>query len=158
MANAYIEELYKLTQQFALTDAAQRRVFFDGQMKLAKDALTDAEQTFDKTPRTSLEYLDAVRNLKYREAMFEILVKQFEAAKLDEAKSAPLLQVLDKAVAPEKKSKPKRALTVLLAGLVAFFLAVIAAFVREAMARAKENNEQSERLNALKRALRWRGI
>ena len=86
LANAYIEELNKLMQTFALTEASQRRQFFETQMKPAKDKLTDAEITLDKTPNTSLQYMDALRNLKYQEAVYEILSKQFEMAKLDEAK------------------------------------------------------------------------
>lgn len=156
MANAFIEELAKLMQNFALTDASQKRVFFEQQMKQAKDKLTDAEIHLDKTPNTSLQYLDAVRDLKYQEAIWEILAKQFEVAKLDEAKDFPLIQVLDKAIPPEKKSKPKRSLIVILATLVAFFLAVIWAFVREAMQRAKEQPEQAARLTELFSACRFK--
>lgn len=156
MANAFVEELAKLMQNFALTDASQKRVFFEQQMKQAKDKLTDAEIHLDKTPNTSLHYLDAVRDLKYQEAIWEILAKQFEAAKLDEAKDFPLIQVLDKAIPPEKKSKPKRSLIVLLVTLVALFLAVIWAFISEAVQRAKEQPEQAERILALRAAFKFR--
>lgn len=156
MANAFVEELNTMMQTNALTDASLKRVFFEQQLHQARDKLTDAEIQLDKTPNTSLHYLDAVRNLKYQEALWEILAKQFEMAKLDEAKDFPLIQVLDKAIPPEKKSKPKRSLIVILATLVAFFLAVIWAFVREATQRAKEQPEQAERLKALRNALRLR--
>ena len=156
MVNAYIEELAKLMQNFALTDASQKRVFFEQQMKQAKDKLTNAEIHLDKTPNTSLQYLDVVRDLKYQEAIWEILAKQFEVAKLDEAKDFPLVQVLDKAVVPEKKSKPKRSLIVILAVLVAFFLAVIWAFISEAMQRAKEQPEQAVRILALRAAFKMK--
>lgn len=156
IANVFLDELAKLMQNFALTDASQKRVFFEQQMKQAKDKLTDAEIHLDKTPNTSLYYLDAVRDLKYQEAIWEILAKQFESAKLDEAKDFPLIQVLDKAIPPEKKSKPKRSLIVILALLVAFFLAVIWAFIREAMQRAKEQPEQAERMLALRAAFKFR--
>ena len=112
--------------------------------------------TLDRTPKTSLQYLDAERNLKYQEALWEILAKQFEMAKLDEAKDFPLIQVLDRATPPEKKSKPKRSVIVILATLAAFFLAVIWAFVSEALARSKDNPEQAERLGKLRELLRWR--
>lgn len=154
MANAYIEELNKLMQTFALTDAAQRRQFFETQMKPAKDKLTDAEITLDRTPNTSLKYMDAIRDLKYQEGLYDILAKQFEMAKLDEAKDSPLIQVLDKAVAPEKKSKPKRSLIVLLSALVAGFIGVLWAFIKEANEKAKANPEQAERMRVLRRYLR----
>ena len=156
MANAFVEELGKMMQNFALTEASQKRVFFEQQMKQAKDKLTDAEIRFDKTPNTSLQYMDTVRDVKYQEAVWEILAKQFEMAKLDEAKDFPLIQVLDQATPPEKKSKPKRSLIVLLVTLVAFILAVLLAFVRESMLRAKRLPEHTERMQALHNAIRWR--
>ena len=156
MANAFIEELDKLLKTYWLTDASQKRAFFDQQLRQAKDKLTDAELKLDKTPNTSLEYLDALRNLKYQEAVWEILAKQFEMAKLDEAKDFPLIQVLDKATPPEKKSKPKRSLIVILATLVAGFLAVIWAFIKEALARSNDDPEQAVRLSELRELLRWK--
>jgi len=157
VANVFIEELNKLMQTYSLTDASQKRTFFEQQLRQAKERLTDAELVLDKTPNTSLEYLDAMRNLKYQEAVWEILAKQFEMAKLDESKDFPLIQVLDKAVAPEKKSKPKRSLIVILATFVAFFLAVIWAFVREALSRSGADPEQAARMQELRRVFRWRG-
>ena len=156
LANTFIEELAKLMQNFALTDASQKRAFFEQQMKQAKDKLTDAEIHMDRTPNTSLQYLDAVRNLKYQEAIWEILAKQFEVAKLDEAKDFPLVQVLDKAIPAERKSKPKRSLIVILAAIVAFFFAVIWAFISEAIQRAQEQPEQAERMQALRKAFKFR--
>ncbi len=156
MANAFVEELAKMMQNFALTDASQKRIFFEQQMKQAKNTLTDAELHLDKTPNTSLQYMDAIRSVKYQEAVWEILAKQFEMAKLDEAKDFPLIQVLDHATPPEKKSKPKRSVIVLLATLVVFFLAVLLAFVRESVLRAKQQPEQAERMQALRIAFKWR--
>lgn len=157
LSNAFIDELSKLMQANSLTDASQKRVFFEQQLRQVKDRLTDAELVLDKTPVTSLEYLDAVRNLKYQEAVWEILAKQFEMAKLDEAKDFPLIQVLDMAVAPEKKSKPRRSLIVISAVFVAFFLAVIWAFIKDALSRSDANPEQSARMQELRRVFRWRG-
>ncbi len=79
-------------------------------------------------PRHKSELHRCRAEFKVSETIFEILAKQFEMAKLDEAKDYPLIQILDKAITPEKKTKPKRALIVILATLVAFFLAVIWAF------------------------------
>ena len=66
-------------------------------------------------PQSGLEYLRRTRDLRYHETLFEILAKQYEAARLDEAKSTPLVQILDRAVVPEKKSWPPRTIFVLAA-------------------------------------------
>jgi uncharacterized protein involved in exopolysaccharide biosynthesis len=155
LANAYIEELNKLMQTFALTEASQRGQFFETQMKPAKDKLTDAEIALDRTPNTSLQYMDALRNLRYQEGIYDILARQFAAAKLDEAKDSPLIQILDNAIPPEKKSKPKRSLIVILATLAAFFLAVVWAFIKEALTRSKSDPEQDARLQELRQVFRW---
>ena len=107
-----------------------------------------------KLPETGLEYIRKMRDLKYQETLFELLSKQFEIAKIDEAKEAALIQVVDKALVPEQKSKPKRALIVILATLMAFFLSVLLAFVREASERASLDPASTERMNLLRRYLR----
>lgn len=156
LANAYVDELDKLMQVYALSDASQQRVFFEQQLKQSKGKLTDAELMLDRTPNTSLQYLDAVRNLKYQESVYEILAKQFEMAKLDEARDYPLIQVLDRAFPPEEKSLPKRGLIVSLATAAAFFIAVVFAFLREGLLRAHQVPHHAERLRELREAFRWK--
>ena len=156
IANAYHEELNGLMQTLAITEASQRRQFFETQLRPAKDKFTDAEVTLDKTPNTSLNYLEALRNLKYQESVYQVLAKQFEVAKLDEAKDSPLIQVLDKAYIPEKKSKPKRSLIVIIATLFGFLIAVLWAFVKEAMRKVQEQPDQAVRWAELRKAIRFR--
>ena len=107
-----------------------------------------------KLPEVGLEYLRKTREMKYQETLFELLSKQFEMAKIDEAKSASLIQVVDKALVPERKSKPKRALTVILATMMAFFIGVLLAFFKEAAARASLDPAAAERIGLLRRYLR----
>jgi uncharacterized protein involved in exopolysaccharide biosynthesis len=59
---------------------------------------------------SGLEYVRRLREVKYQETMFEILARQYEAAKLDEAREGALIQVVDPAVAPDHRSGPKRLL------------------------------------------------
>lgn len=82
-------------------------------------------------PSVGLAYSRKMRELKTQEAIFEQLTKQYEMAKLSEAKDSSSVQVLDEAVVPSKKSKPFRALIVILAGLSAFMVAVIFVFLSE---------------------------
>jgi uncharacterized protein involved in exopolysaccharide biosynthesis len=78
---------------------------------LASDGSTDVATS--KVPQAGLEYMRRVRDVKYHEMVFELLAKEFEAAKIDEAKDAALIQVIDSAVPADKKSSPHRLLIVL---------------------------------------------
>ncbi|MDR3166065.1 MAG: hypothetical protein LBU13_10860 [Synergistaceae bacterium] len=84
-------------------------------------------KTEDKTPQTAslreapqlgLEYQRRVRNVKFASAMYEIMMQQFEAAKVDESREAMVVQVIDPASPPDYKYKPKRSQIVLLGLLV----------------------------------------
>jgi uncharacterized protein involved in exopolysaccharide biosynthesis len=108
-----------------------------------------------KSP-TGLENVRRVREVKFLEFTVELLTKQYEIAKIDEAKDAVLIQVVDKAVPPDYKSKPKRALIVMIMLIAAGLLAVLWAFLREAMERTRSDPEGLKRLSTLYRYLRWR--
>jgi uncharacterized protein involved in exopolysaccharide biosynthesis len=236
LANAYVDELMKLTKVLAVTEASQRRLFFEQQLLQAKDNLTAAEvaarqglqkgglaqvdaqgrsmiavtarlraeisakevqlgamRTFaaegnpelqrtqqelealrrelarvegsspiaalgkgDASGGSGLDNLGRLRDVKYYEFLYELLAKQFELAKIDEAKDATVIQVLDKAVEPDRKSKPKRTLVVLLSALVALFASVVWVLVREAVAGARENPRNIDRLARLREYMRWK--
>lgn len=64
------------------------------------------QQSTDSTQ--SQDYVSKFREFKYQESLFEALSKQYEEARLDESKDDSLIQVVDRALVPEKKSKPKR--------------------------------------------------
>lgn len=93
-------------------------------MQSGKVGSSIADMDMRKVPEKELEYLRALRELKYREAVYEAMVKQLEIARVDEAKDAAVIQTLDKAVPPELRSSPKRTLIVLCVTVLAFFLAV----------------------------------
>lgn len=82
-------------------------------------------------PSIGLQYARLMREFKTQELIFEHLTKQYELAKLNEAKDSSTLQILDDAVVPVKKSKPKRSLIVILSVVTAFFVSVFAAFIME---------------------------
>ena len=81
-----------------------------------------------KVPGSSLEYVRKLRDVKYYETIFDILARQFEMAKLDEAKEGPLVQVVDSAVPPDKKSFPQRSLIVISATFAGLLIGVLFAF------------------------------
>jgi uncharacterized protein involved in exopolysaccharide biosynthesis len=84
-----------------------------------------------RMPSIGTEYIRRFRDFKYNETLFELLAKQYEMAKLDEARDAVVFQVVDKAVTPERRVKPRRILIVSAATLSGFCLSLLAAFLLE---------------------------
>jgi hypothetical protein len=74
----------------------------------------------------------------------QLLAKQYDVARIDEARDATLIQVLDRGVPPERKSKPKRSLIVLLSTLANGFIAILRALVREATKKAEADPQQAD--------------
>jgi tyrosine-protein kinase Etk/Wzc len=214
LANAYVDRLQEQNSRLAVTEASQRRLFFERQVELEKNNLTEAEVAFKKMqeqkgifqvssqveavirstiqmraevaagevnlqrlkagattqnpevmrqeialkalrgqlqqleasstkrsqgnplmpttmlPEAGLEYTRRLREVKYRETLFESLAKQYELARIDEAKESPIIQVVDRAIPPDKKSAPTRYIYmiagILLGGMLGIFLAFLA--------------------------------
>jgi uncharacterized protein involved in exopolysaccharide biosynthesis len=233
MTNAYVEEYRKLSGTLAITEASQRRLFFEEQLAQAKDNLANAEEALKKTEQTTgviqmdsqaraliesatslraqiaakeveihamrsfasdgnpdlqmaeqqlagwqaqlshltgnrsgteddlilskgqvpgagLEYVRKLRDVRYYDTIFELLAKQFEMAKLDEARQGALIQVVDPAIPPDRRSSPKRALIVLGAALVGFFIAVCWVFITAALENVQKNLAYKERIEELR--------
>src|SRR5258708_19465134 len=93
-----------------------------------------------------------VRDMKYNESIFEIVGKQFEIAKIDEARQGSVVQLVDKAIVPDKKSSPKRLLIVACSTFAGFALAIFWALFSEALRFARKDPRQREQLNALARS------
>lgn len=72
-------------------------------------------------PKAGLDFIRAQRELQYQQALYEMLLKQLEAAKLDEAKEAAVIQVVEPAILPDRKSAPKRAVILLLSTFLGLF-------------------------------------
>lgn len=98
-----------------------------------------------KIPEAGIAYVRSLREVRYNETIFELLAKQYELAKIDEAKDSSLIQQLDLAVPAEKKSKPKRAMMIfggLIGGVV---LALFIALMRELYAATKKKFRNDQR-------------
>lgn len=107
-----------------------------------------------KVPEVGLEYVRKLRDVKYYEAIFDILARQYETAKLDQAKEGALIQVVDPAIVPDKRSSPKRTLIVLISTLAGLFLGVLIALAQAGFERLKSDPEAAPKLALLRRALR----
>lgn len=229
IANAYMAELADLTQRLAVTEASKRRVFFEGQLKSAKENLANAEvalqevqkktgmlqldgqvrsiisniaqlqaliasrevqlsasRTFatsnnpevlraeqelrslkdqlaklqtgtkagggnmmvptSEIPEVGVAYIRRLRDVKYYEAIFEMLAKQFELAKIEESKDSSLIQQLDVAEPAEKKTRPKNILMILGGFIGGLMLGVFAAAGRHYYLRATNSPQGKQRL------------
>jgi len=216
LANAYVDELYKLNETLAVTEASQRRLFFEKQLVIAREGLSNAEQNLKRTqertglieidgqakviiesiaklraqvaakeveiqslglvatdrnpqyvraqeelrglrgqlnrlernqpggadifaskqvPEASLAYIRNLREVKYYERIYELLSQQYEVARVDEARNASLVQVLDKAIPPDKASGPRRSLYVIVVTLLTLGVTMATAFIQEEMTK-----------------------
>ncbi|MGD0470964.1 MAG: Wzz/FepE/Etk N-terminal domain-containing protein [Terriglobales bacterium] len=100
-----------------------------------------------------MEYIRRVRDVKYYETIFEALARQFELAKLDEAREGAIIQVVDPAIPPDRRSFPKRGLIVIGATFVGFFAGVFVALLQAGLRRIKKDPEARGKIALLKRAI-----
>jgi uncharacterized protein involved in exopolysaccharide biosynthesis len=236
LANGYVDQFRGLSEHLAITEASQRRLFFEQQLAQAKDNLANAEEAMKQTeqktgmiqldsqaraliesaaslraqvaakevqvqgmrtyatgenpqvvqaqqeldsmraqlaklggsedsasgglivpkgqvPEAGLEYVRKLRDVKYNETIFDILARQFEVAKLDEAKQGALIQVVDPAVPPDKKSSPKRGLIVIGATIAGFLIGILTALLQASFLRVKTDAATALKLDLLRRTL-----
>ena len=225
VANAYVDELRKVLGRLAVTEAQQRRLFFEKQLVQAKDKLTAAEQSLKATgisdsvlksnpasavagiaalkaqvtaqevkvgamrgylaetapdfkqamtelanlraqlakqdkddttnaPAGQGDYISKYREFKYQETLFELFAKQYELARVDEAREGAVIQVLDAAQPPERKAKPKKALIAIVATLATGFALLLFIFIRQALRNAGGNPQTAQKMATLKAS--WR--
>ncbi len=233
LANAYVEELIRLTKVLAVTDAGQRRIFFERELEKSKNNLAAAELALKKALEVSgvisvegdsravietvgrlraqisskevqlnamkafvtrnnqeyrrveeelaglrgefsrlqhgsaagvasksdaidkrgLESVSIWRDVKYYQMLYELLAKQYEAARLDEAKDISLIQVLDRAIEPERKSSPKIVRNTLLAAVLAFLMVAAIVIILDIVTRFTSSPEGARQWAELRAAL-----
>jgi uncharacterized protein involved in exopolysaccharide biosynthesis len=235
MANGYVEEFKRLSAGLAVTEASQRRLFFEQQLSQAKENLANAEEDLKKTGQKTgliqldsqtratiellanlrgqiaakeveisamrsfatgenpdlqmaeqqlaglrsqeqkmgatsegatnalipkgnaqeagIQYIRKLRDVKYFETIFDLLARQYEMAKVDEARQGAVVQIVDRAIVPDRKSSPQRTLIVLGAAVLGLFLGVVWAFAREGLRRLSNNPAEHLRLELLKKSL-----
>ena len=92
---------------------------------LTLDADDSAYPSVSELPALGLTYYDLERKMKVEEVLWEALTKQYEAARVQEAKEIPTVRVLDAANVPQRKSSPGRSLIVILGTILSLFAACI---------------------------------
>jgi uncharacterized protein involved in exopolysaccharide biosynthesis len=105
------------------------------------------------TPQLGLEYQRRLRDVKLAAAMYELMMKQFEAAKIDEAREAMVVQIVDPAAPPDYKFKPKRALIIVVATLLGLCLGMLWTLWANYIETMKKDPEQKQVLDEIKAAL-----
>jgi uncharacterized protein involved in exopolysaccharide biosynthesis len=99
---------------------------------------------------SGLEYVRKYRDVKYYETIFELIARQYEIAKVDEAKQGSIIQVVDRAVVPDHKSFPSKLIFILAGGFLGLFFGVVWIFTREGIRRIATNPQERERVEMLK--------
>jgi tyrosine-protein kinase Etk/Wzc len=138
--------------------AKQELVALQSQLEHVASSQTDTGSDINlskgRVTQAGMEYLRRYRDLRYQETVFELLAKEFEIAKLDEAREGSIIQVVDAAAVPDKRSSPHRLLIVIAVTVLSLFVGPLWVLLRERSARAFELPENQERLEAIKR--RWK--
>jgi uncharacterized protein involved in exopolysaccharide biosynthesis len=124
IANAYVGELDHQNKRLSGGQATSKRLFLGNRLGQIEEELSGINDLLS-------------REAKIKEMLYELLTREYEIAKIEEAKSMPTIQILDKAVVPEKKCKPKRVLIVAISAITGLFLAICIAFAREYSAQAR---------------------
>jgi capsule polysaccharide export protein KpsE/RkpR len=97
-----------------------------------------------KLPLLGVTYADLYRRTRVQEAVFETLTKEYEMAKVQEAKEIPTVKVLDYPNIPEKKSFPPRLLIIFLGMTVSFAAATTWAFGKTTWDHADSNDPRKQ--------------
>ncbi len=113
------------------------------------------ELSAGKLPQASLEYIRKLRGLKYHETLYDVLARQYEAARIDEAKEAPLIQVVDNATVPDKKTWPPRGLFTVAAGVAGLVLSSVWVLIARVMRHLAQTPAHGVQLKSLRNALRF---
>jgi capsule polysaccharide export protein KpsE/RkpR len=99
------------------------------------------------------DYVSKYREFKYREALFELFARQYELARVDEAREGALIQVVDSALVPEHKSRPKRAFIALVSTVAAFVVLVVFILLRHKWRQAARDPHGAPQIARLRSAL-----
>ncbi len=152
-------QTYATGQNAQMIEAQQELASLRGQLaKLGGNKETDDGLIVPKglVPQVGLEYVRKLRDVKYYETIFEVLARQYELAKLDEAREGALVQVVDPAVPPDKRSSPKRSYIVLGSFFGALILAILGAFALNSLERMEDDPESAAKLHRIYSAFHLR--
>jgi tyrosine-protein kinase Etk/Wzc len=152
MAQVAAKEVQLGAMRNYLTDSAPDLKRTQSELEALRKQLANTEKDSTVTNGGS-DYVAKYRDFKYYETLFEMMAKQYEIARVDESREGVVIQVVDKALPPERKSKPKKASIAIIATLVAGFALLLLIFAREALRSAQRNPEFEQKLDSLRTSL-----
>lgn len=108
---------------------------------------------FKDMPNIAIQYLRTFREVEIQQSILEIIMPMYEQAKVEEQKSVPTIMLMDKAVAPQLKYSPKRAVMILgILFLFTFFLVPFTFWAERAYNRQEfQNPLQVKEANFIKK-------
>lgn len=146
---------YATDQNAGLAEAEQELAALQAQMQKLTGSQDIDGMIVPKgqVSEAGLEYMRKMRDVKYYEAEFTLLSKQLEIARLDEAREGSLVQVVDPARTPDKKSFPHRALIVVAAIAAGLFLGIFLALLLARWQRLNSDPQSRTLLIQIRTAL-----
>ena len=156
IASAIVKELDIYNRQQRTSKAKENRQFIENRLRETEDSLNVADlkltefydnnkggyiNAYQNSPELKMEQQKLLREQKKWEEIYVRLVGEYEIAKIQEVRDAPIINVLDKARVPVVKSAPKRALTVLLSLIVGINVGIIVAFIQESRLKNREKRK-----------------
>jgi uncharacterized protein involved in exopolysaccharide biosynthesis len=118
-------------------------------------AAGSVELTSSKVPELQIQYVRQMREVKYHEVLFELGTRQYEAAKIDESRAAPIIQVVDRATPPISRTFPIPWLFALLGGFLGFAGAAGWIIFRATLAVLHQKAGDDEKLKLLRQEMRF---
>lgn len=105
---------------------------------------------FSDVPKASIEYARLEMDLEIEKKVLEFVYPQLEAAKIEELKKTPSLEVIDHAQPAGLRSKPKRAMFCISVFIIALTFFIILAFLVEAINSALKDERNQRALDEIK--------
>ena len=87
------------------------------------------------------DYVGKYREFKYQETLFDLFARQYELARVDESREGALIQVVDVAQPPERKSRPKRGLVAVVTTLATAVVLLAGLLMRDSWRRGRQARE-----------------
>jgi tyrosine-protein kinase Etk/Wzc len=87
-------------------------------------------------PKKVMSYYKYFRDVKIYNQMIEFILPLYEQSKFDEQKTIPIIQIIDYAVPPEKKSFPPRTFLAIIISLIVLFFAIFFIIMKELLSVA----------------------